>query len=111
MEYRVEIGGRNLALKYTVNSFCAMEDLAGGPLEGLMDRQFTATRLLLWGGMTEKEPGITLAGAGALLGEHLEAGGTLEGVVEMCAEAMRRAGFFGKAAQEDPRANPCAAGF
>lgn len=110
MEYRVEIGGRNVALRYTVNSFCAMEDMAGGALDGLMDRQFTATRLLLWGGMLDGNPGMTLKDAGAIIGAHLEVGGTLDGVVEMCAEAMRRAGFFGKAAQGDPAMNPCAAG-
>ena len=111
MEYRVEIGGKAVTLRYTVNSFCAMEDMAGGALDGLMDRQFTATRLLLWGGMLHENPGMALSEAGALVSAHLEQGGTLDGVVEMCAEAMRRAGFFGRAAQGNPMANPCAAGF
>ena len=99
MEYRAEIGGRSVRLRYTVNSMCAMEDMAGGALDEVFDRQFTAARLLLWGGMLEGEPGLTLAEAGGLVDKHLQDGGTLEQIVEHCAEGMRRAGFFGKTAQ------------
>ena len=98
MEYRVEIGGTAVVLKYTVNSMCAMEDMAGGALDGILNRQFMAARLLLWGGMLAAKPETTLAAAGEIIDAHLIAGGTLEQVVEMCAEGMRRAGFFGKAA-------------
>lgn len=98
MELRVEIAGKPVVLRYTVNSMCAVEDAAGGALDRVMERQFTAARLLLWGGMLDRQPDATLAQAGALIGEHLAAGGTLEQVVEHCAEAMRRAGFFGPAA-------------
>lgn len=100
MEYRVEIGGRMVALRYTVNSMCAVEDCAGGALDALLERQFTAARLLLWGGMLESEPGVTLRDVGALISGHLAMGGTLEEIVEACAEGLRRAGFFGKAVQE-----------
>lgn len=98
MEYRVEIGGRSVVLRYTVNAMCAIEDACGGALDAVMERQFTAARLLLWGGMLDGCPGATLAEAGELIGAHLAAGGTLEEVVEHCAEGMRRAGFFGRAA-------------
>lgn len=98
MELHVEIGGRQVALRYTVNAMCAIEDMAGGALDQVMERQFTAARLLLWGGMLEKQPGITLAQAGEMIGDHLSGGGTLEQIVEHCAEGMRRAGFFGSAA-------------
>ena len=36
--------------------------------------------------------------AGEIIGDHLAAGGTLEEIVEFCAEGLRRAGFFGAAA-------------
>lgn len=98
MEYRAEIGGKSVALKYTVNAMCAVEDACGGALDEIMDRQFTAARLLLWGGMLECCQEMTVAQAGELIGAHLASGGTLEEVVEHCAEGMRRAGFFGPAA-------------
>lgn len=98
MELRVEIGGRGVLLKYTVNAMCAIEDRCGGALDEVMERQFTAARLLLWGGMLEGRPEVTLKEAGELIGDHLAQGGTLEEIVEHCAEGMRRAGFFGKAA-------------
>lgn len=98
MEYCVEIGGQNVRLKYTVNSMCAVEDRAGGALDRVMDRQFTAARLLLWGGLLEERPEATPEDAGALIGEHIKRGGTLGEVVEFCEEGLRRAGFFGKTA-------------
>ena len=99
MDYRCENGGKSVVLRYTVNSMCAVEDAAGGALDEVFERQFTAARLLLWGGMLDAEPGLTLKDAGGLVGAHLAGGGTLEQIVEHCAEGMRRAGFFGKAAQ------------
>ena len=98
MDMKVEIGGRGIALRYTVNSMCAVEDAAGGALDGVMEKQFTAARLLLWGGMLDGQPQMTLAQAGEIIGDHLAAGGTLEEIVEFCAEGLRRAGFFGPAA-------------
>lgn len=98
MEFCVEIGGKNVRLRYTVNSMCAVEDRAGGALDGIMDRQFTAARLLLWGGMIDERPETTLAEAGELIGAHLACGGALDEVVGWCAEGLRRAGFFGTAA-------------
>ena len=98
MDYCAEIGGKSVRLRYTVNAMCAVEDRAGGALDEVMEKQFTAARLLLWGGMMERQPGVTLAEAGALIDGHLAQGGTLEEVVEACAEGLRRAGFLGPAA-------------
>ena len=98
MDMKVEIGGRGVCLRYTVNSMCAVEDAAGGALDNVMEKQFTAARLLLWGGMLDGHPEMTLAEAGRIIGDHLAAGGTLEEIVEFCAEGLRRAGFFGPAA-------------
>ena len=89
-----------IPLRFTVNSLCAMEDLAGGALEDVFDRQFTAARLLLWGGMIDGAPGTTLKYAGDVIDRHIQAGGTLEEIVEGCAEAMKRAGLFGGAAEK-----------
>ena len=95
MEKYVEIAGRNLRMKYTINSLCAVEDRAGMPLDRLLDRQFSAARLLLWGGLVECQPEMTVRAAGDLIGESLAAGGRLEDIVDLCAEGLRDAGFFG----------------
>lgn len=95
MERYVEIAGRSLRLRYTINSLCAVEDRAGQPLDRLLDRQFSATRLLLWGGLIECQPEMTVGEVGALIGESLAQGGTLEDIIDLCAEGLREAGFFG----------------
>ena len=99
MERMVEFAGRNYCLRYTVNSMCAVEERAGGPVSGMLDRDFSAARLLLWGGLIDAQREMTLESAGELIGEHLRTGGTLEDVVDMCAAAMKEAGFFGPEAQ------------
>lgn len=100
MNYVLTAAGMQIPLRFTVNSLCAMEDLAGGALEDVFDRQFTAARLLLWGGMIDGAPGTTLKYAGDVIDRHIQAGGTLEEIVEGFAEAMKRAGLFGGAAEK-----------
>ena len=97
MERRVQLGGREVRLRYTVNAMCAVEERAGSALERLTDRQFTATRLLLWGGMLEAEPEATPEMAGEIISRHMERGGSLDDIVDACAAAMRDAGFFHRA--------------
>lgn len=94
MERRLEIGGVGLRLRYTVGALCAMEDRAGGSLDAVMERQFTAARLLLWGGLIECQPEMTLRAAGDLIDRYIEDGGTLDEIVNECAEALEYAGFF-----------------
>lgn len=91
----VRIAGREYRLRYTVNSLCALEDRAGMSIDRLMDRQFSATRLLLWAGLAEEQPELTVRDAGILIGNHILCGGCLEDIVELCAEGLRAAGFFG----------------
>ena len=92
----LEIAGRTLKLRYTVNSLCALEDRAGMSIDRLMNRQFSATRLLLWAGLTEEQPELTVADVGALIGQSLLSGGSLEAIVELCADGLRAAGFIGR---------------
>ena len=97
MEKYIEIAGQNLRMKYTVNSLCAVEDRAGQPLDLLMNRQFSAARLLLWGGLIECQPEMTVAMAGDFIGKHMASGGTLEEIIDLCAEWLQSAGFVGRA--------------
>lgn len=94
MDMRIEIAGQQLRLRYTVNALCAVEERAGGSLDNLMERQFSATRLLLWGGLVERQPDLTIDQAGELISRHIRGGGTLEEIVTMCAQALSEAGFF-----------------
>lgn len=93
METRKVVGGRELRLRYTFNSICAIEERAGMSLEKLMTRRFTPIRLLFWGALTELQPEISLREAGDIIGAHIQAGGTLDDVAEICAETLESAGF------------------
>ena len=93
----IEAGGRRYPLKYTVNAMCAVEERSGGALDQLMDRQFSACRLLLWGALIAHQPETTLDQAGEIIGSYLIEGGTLEELVNICSEALAAAGFFDRA--------------
>ena len=84
-------------MKYTINSLCAVEDRAGMSIDQLLDRQFSATRLLLWGGLIEFQPELTLQETGELIGAAIAQGESLSDIVDLCAEGLRDAGFFGTA--------------
>ena len=101
MDKRVEIAGQMYRLSYTVNALCDIEGIAGGPLELLMEKQFSACRLLLWGALRQHQGGITLEGAGEIISDHIRMGGTLEDIIRICAETLSEAGFFGSAAVQE----------
>lgn len=100
MEKHVEIAGREYKLCYSVNALCALEERAGGSLDGLMDRQFSATRLLLWGALMQHQPNLSLADAGEIISDHIRMGGSLEEIVNICAGALSEAGFFSASGEE-----------
>ena len=91
------VAGIPLALRYTVNSLSELEDRAGMPLDRLIEWQFSATRLLLWAGLRQTRPALSVWDAGELIGEHLQKGGRLEDIVAGCADALRAAGLIGDA--------------
>ena len=90
----VELAGRTFKLRYSMNSLCALEDRAGMPIDRLMDRQFSATRLLLWAGLAPCQPELTVADVGALIGREILMGGSLEDIVDLCADGLRAAGLL-----------------
>ena len=92
--YIVWLGGLPVVLQYSINSLCAMEARAGMPLDRLMNHQFSATRLLLWAGLRQNYPGLTVWDAGELIGAHLLRGGTLEDVIDVCADGLRVSGLI-----------------
>ena len=93
MELKREVAGRELRLRYTFNSVCAVEDKAGDALDGIMALKFAPVRLLFWGALTELQPEISLREAGDIIGAHIYGGGKLEDIAQMCLEALERAGF------------------
>jgi hypothetical protein len=90
----VWLAGMPLVLHYSIDSLCAMEIRAGMPLDRLMNHHFNATRLLLWAGLRWNHPKLTVWDAGELIGEHLQRGGTLEDVIDACAEGLRASGLL-----------------
>lgn len=93
-EQVVWLAGLPLVLHYSINSLCAMEARADMPLDKLMNLHFSATRLLLWAGLRQNYRYLTVWDAGELISEHLQRGGTLEEVIDLCADSLRASGLM-----------------
>lgn len=97
----VTINNKEFTMRYTVNSLCAIESIAGMPIDRLMDLPFSATRLLLWGGLIEEQPDLTVHAAGCFINDCIAAGDSLEDIVDLRADGLRAAGFLGVEAKGD----------
>ncbi len=97
----VWLAGLPLVLHYSINSLCAMEARADMPLDKLMNYHFSATRLLLWAGLRQNYRYLTEWDAGELITEHLQRGGTLQEVIELCAESLQASGLLEGKSEED----------
>lgn len=93
MDIRREFSGREMTLRYTFNSICAMEERAGMPFERLLTRRYAPVRLLFWGALIDRQPDISLREAGDMIDAHIKGGGRLDDIAGMCLEALDRAGF------------------
>lgn len=94
MMSRIALDGREYTLRYTVNALCCLEDQADGSLEKLLGKGISGLRGLLWCGLMEEDPSLTLAKTGELLQRHLQSGGSLQSVALQVASALEDAGFF-----------------
>lgn len=91
---KLEIGGNMYELEYTVNSVCDLEEITGkGLYEILSVSGLSSIRALLWSGLIENLPGLTIKKAGALTQEYLKQG-KLEDLVTKIGEAVEQAGFL-----------------
>jgi len=68
----IKANGKSYKLEYSYNAFCDIEETSGEKsIENLFSGKkvsLSKTRLLLWGGLTEHQPDITIRDAGSILG-------------------------------------------
>ncbi len=91
---KLEIGDKMYELEYTVNSVCDLEEITGKGLGDILSVSgLSSIRALLWSGLIENLPGLTIKKAGAIVQEFLKQG-TLEDLVTKIGEAIEQAGFL-----------------
>ena len=102
MMHRIELAGKQYALRFTVNSVCCLEESRKTGLDALLQTSISCIRALLRCGLMEQEK-MTEKEAGELLQKHLEQGGSLMEVGERLADALAAAGFFQVPGPEEKR--------
>ena len=90
------LNGRDFPLRFSINALCCLEEKTGQSLSQLQSAQFSCLRGLIWCGLMEAEPGLTLEAAGEMLDAHLQSGGDLQSVSDTLAAALEDACFFPK---------------
>ena len=91
---KIEIGGKIFELDYTVNAICDLEEMTGkglGDILGMVG--LSSVRSLLWCGLAEHTPNLTMAEAGVLLQQYT-ADHNMEELVAIITEAIEAAGFM-----------------
>lgn len=88
----VVIGGKEHALRFSVNHVCVMEETEGKALPALMDGSLLGMRALLWCGLMEE--GITRQQAGEMLQCYFTDGGSVKELAQVLAQALSDAGYF-----------------
>ncbi len=86
----IEAGGKTYTLKFSTNAICEAEAVSGGRsfghlCDGIAAVDFRAMRALLWAGLKQAHPEMTLDLAGNLLDEvePLEIGAKLNEAIEL----------------------------
>lgn len=103
----VTICGRDYPLRYSVNALCCLEEKTGISLDALHGRPLSCLRGLLWCGLTETDPGLTLDQAGEMIDRHLLSGGDLSALSVQLAAALEDACFFHPRAEAKGTPGPC----
>jgi len=91
---KLQIGETLYELEYTINSVCSLEEVTGKELGDCMKQGgYRGIRTLLWCGMLENTPTLTLKKAGNLLQEYLK-DKELGDLVQTIGDAIEQADFL-----------------
>lgn len=104
-EVDFSVNGKTYTLRYTTNALCELEDALDCGLPEIVERvrdpksvRLSTVRALVWAGLREHHPTITLHEAGTLVGEY----GMME-TLHKVGDAFQRA-FTGREGNERPPA-------
>lgn len=98
----VTLCGREYPLRFTVNALCSLEEKTGKGLGDMQGSQMSCLRGLLWCGLLEQRPEMTLRDAGDLIENHLLSGGDLTQLSRQMAAALEDACFFPRPGRQQP---------
>lgn len=92
---KLQIGENLYELEYTINSICDLEEITGKMLGDVMlgGGGYKKIRLLLWCGLLEHNPKMTIKTVGTLMQEYLK-DKDLGDLIAVIGEAIEQAGFL-----------------
>ena len=80
MNHTIQLHLRQYPLHYSLNALCCLEEKTGLRFQDMRGEDLRTLRALLWCGMMDSNPSLTLEETGMLLERHLMMGGSLRKV-------------------------------
>ncbi len=101
------IESRPRYLRYDFNALADFEQINGMGLGQLLTMKavFGTARAMLWAGCKGDDPSLTLNRAGDLVGQYVQAGGSIDEVLGKCFEAATDQGAIGSPEPEEEGEN------
>lgn len=91
---KLEIADKMYEFEFTINAVCDLEDISGKTFgEVVGTKGFRGLRALMWCGLSENNPGLTIKQAGKLLQEYLKTN-SQEQFITLVGGAVEQAGFL-----------------
>jgi len=91
----IEANGKSYKLEFTINALCALEEKSGcDSIDELFSSgkiSLTRIRLLIWSGLLEDKPDISVKEAGEIMGSFLKQEDGLEKLTTVLNEAVMAA--------------------
>jgi len=89
-------------LRYDFNALADFEQINGMGLGQLLSMKavFGTVRAMLWAGCKADDAGLTIQGAGELIGDYIRAGGTIDDILGKCFDAAIDQGAIGSPNKE-----------
>jgi len=93
----INFAGKEREIKFDFNAICAMEEIAGKPLQEIMSKGntgFNTIRMMLWAGLRHENKMMTMDRVGEMIQGLLESGKKLEDVMIKVMEALEKSGII-----------------
>lgn len=99
-----EVKGKSHTLRFDFNAICDIEEKANmGIAEMTSEKRigFNTIRLMVWGGLKWKNPGLTIQQAGFIVRDYMDEDGDIEALFNTIVELVSKSVRFGKKKSDD----------
>lgn len=102
----IKAGAKQYKIEYDLNKICDFEELTNIDITDMTDRKLSslgAIRALLFCGLKNHQPELSIEDAGNILNEYFKGGKTVKTLLNVIDSEMENAGFRSKDSNQHPQ--------